>query len=90
VLCYDKLITKGIRLDPDLSDVYRAMEEYRDSVSMKQLLLALISPMPLLMYTLKTHKGIRTQLRARVFALRWLRGNVKDAAALVQGREDMP
>jgi len=90
VLCYDKLITKGIRLDPDLSDVYRAMEEYRSSDAMKQLLHALISPTPLLMYTLKTHKGIRTQLRARVFALRWLRGDVKGAAALVQGREDVP
>lgn len=88
VLCYDKLITKGIRLDPNLSDVYRAMEEYSADETMRALLKALISPLPLLMYTVKTHKGIRTQIRARVFALRWLRGDVKGAAALVQGRED--
>ena len=52
------------------------------------LLRALISPMPLLMYTIKTGKGIRTQIRARVFAARWLRGDVRRAAALVQGREE--
>ena len=90
VLCYDKLITKGIRLDPDLEDVYRAMREYRVNDTMRTLLRALIAPMPLLMYTLKTRKGIRTQIRARVFALRWLRGDVKGAAALVEGREDAP
>ncbi|MGN0777348.1 MAG: glycosyltransferase family 2 protein [Candidatus Ventricola sp.] len=90
VLCYDKLITKGIRLDPDLSEVYAAMEAYREDETMQSLLRALISPMPLLMYTLKTHKGIRTQIRARVFAVRWLRGDVKGAAALVDGREDTP
>jgi len=88
VLCYDKLITKGIRLDPKLDDVYAAMEEYRENDTMKRLLRALISPMPLIMYTLKTHKGIRTQIRARLFALRWLGGDVKGACALVQGRED--
>lgn len=90
VLCYDKLITKGIRLDPSLVDVHRAMEEYREDATMRRLLRALILPMPLLMYTLKTHKGVRTQVRARAFALRWLRGDVKGAAALVQGREDAP
>ncbi len=90
VLCYDKLITKGIRLDPDLTDVHRAMEAYREDETMQSILRTLISPMPLLMYTLKTHKGIRTQIRARVFAMRWLRGDVKGAAALVDGREDTP
>lgn len=88
VLCYDKLITKGIRLDPDMDDVYSAMKEYRDHETMRELLRALISPMPLLLYTLNTRKGIMTQIRGRLFALRWLRGNVKGAAALVQGRED--
>ena len=88
VLCYDKLITKGIRLDPELADVHRAMAEYRDNATMQSLLRALISPMPLLMYTIKTHKGIRTQVRARAFALRWMRGDVEGAASLVQGRED--
>ena len=90
VLCYDKLITKGIRLDPELADVHRAMAEYRENETMQSLLRALISPVPLLMYTFRTHKGIRTQVRARAFALRWLRGDVKGAASLVQGREDTP
>ena len=88
VLAYDKLITKGIRLDPDLNDVYSAMTEFRKNDTLCSLMRALISPMPLLMYTLKTHKGIRTQVRARLFALRWLKGDVRGAAALVGGRED--
>lgn len=90
VLCYDKLITKGIRLDPELEDVYRAMDEYREDETMRCLLRALISPMPLLMYTLHTRKGVRTQIRARLFALRWLCDDVKGAVSLVQGREDTP
>lgn len=88
VLCYDKLITKGIRLDPDLDDVHRSMQAYRSNDTMRALLRALISPTPLIMYTLKTRKGIMTQIRGRLFALRWLRGDVKGAAALVQGREE--
>ena len=88
VLCYDKLITKGIRLDPDIADVHRAMEEYRQNDTMRSLLRALVSPMPLILYTLKTRKGIMTQIRGRLFAMRWLRGDVKGAVGLVQGRED--
>lgn len=87
VLCYDKWITKGIRLDPDMGDVIRAMEAYRGDETMRALLRALLGPMPLLRYTMKTHKGLRTQVRARLFALRWLRGDVRGAAALVHGRE---
>ncbi len=90
VLCYDKLITKGIRLDPSYDDVLDAMREYRDNETMRALLRALISPLPLLLYTLNTRKGILTQVRGRLFALRWLRGDVKGAAGLVQGREDTP
>lgn len=88
VLCYDKLITKGIRLDPSLQDVQEAMAACREEPAMQAILRALLSPAPLLLYTLKTGKGIRTQVRARVFAARWLRGDVQGAARLVQGRED--
>ena len=88
VLCYDKLICKGIRLDPSIDDVYRAMTKAGQDATLCALLRALISPMPLLMYTIKTGKGIRTQIRARVFAARWLRGDVRGAAVLVQGREE--
>ena len=87
VLAYDKLICKGIRFDPSTSDVYAAMRAYRENETMKRMLRALIAPMPLLMYTLKTRKGFFTQIRGRLFALRWLRGDVQGAAALVQGRE---
>lgn len=90
VLAYDKLITKGIRLDPKMDDVLAAMAEFRGNETLCSLLRALIMPMPLMMYTIKTGKGIRTQIRARLFALRWLRGDVKGAAALVDGREDQP
>ena len=88
VLCYDKLICKGIRLDPSLEDVYAAMEQLGQNATLCGLLHALLGVRPLVMYTLKTGKGIRTQVRARMFAARWLRGDVRGAAALVQGREE--
>ena len=88
VLCYDKLICKGIRLDPSLEDVYAAMTQMGSNETLRGLLRALLSPKPLAMYTLKTGKGIRTQVRARMFAARWLCGDVRGAAALVQGREE--
>lgn len=88
VLCYDKLICKGIRLDPSLEDVYAAMTQMGQNVTLRGLLHALLGVKPLAMYTLKTGKGIRTQVRARMFAARWLRGDVRGAAALVQGREE--
>ena len=87
VLCYDKLIAKGIRLDPSEADVYAAMEAMRENETMRSLLRRLLGVMPLLMYTLRTGKGIRTQVRGRLFAWRWLRGDVRGAAALIDGRE---
>ena len=89
VLCYDKLITKGIRLDPSLDDVFAAMEDFRADETMMALLRSLRGVSPLLQYTLHTGKGLRTQVRARLFAQRWLSGDVHGAAALVQGREDV-
>ena len=83
VLCYVDLITKGISFDPSMDDVYSAMEQYRHHEAMIKILKELLSVKPLLQYTLHTGKGIRMQLRARLFALRWLRGDVKGAAALV-------
>ena len=87
VLCYDKLITQGIRLDPSLDDVFAAMEDFRADETMTALLRSLRGVSPLLQYTLHTGKGLRTQARARLFAQRWLSGDVHGAAALVQGRE---
>ena len=56
---------------------------------MTALLRSLRGVSPLLQYTLHTGKGLRTQVRARLFAQRWLSGDVHGAAALVQGREDV-
>ncbi len=88
VLCYDKLICKGIRLDPSLEDVYDAMRELGQNDTMRSLLRALMGFRPLALYTLRTGKGIRTQMRARLFARRWLRGDVRGAVSLVRGREE--
>ena len=88
VLCYDKLICKGIRFDPAEKDVLAAMDEMREQPVMRRILRELLGLRPLAMYTLKTGKGIRTQLRGRLFAFRWLRGDLRGAMALVQGREE--
>lgn len=84
VMCYSMLIAKGISLDPSMEDVYKALEEYRQNETMRRILKELISPMPLLKYLLHTGKGPRMQVRARLFAVRWLRGDIHGAAALIQ------
>lgn len=83
VMCYAMLIAKGIGLDPSMEDVYAALEEYRHNETMQCLLKRLISPAPLLKYMFRTGKGQRMQFRARMFAARWLRGDVQGAAALI-------
>lgn len=83
VMCYAMLIAKGIAIDPSMEDVYMAMEEYRHNDTMRYLLKRLIAPAPLLKYTLHTGKGPRMQFRARMFAARWLRGDLRGAAALI-------
>lgn len=88
VLCYDKLVCKGIRFDPSTDDMMKAMEEFAGHPTMRMLMKRLVSPIPLLLYTFKTGKGIRTQIRGRLFAWRWLHGNAKGAVALVDGREE--
>ncbi|MBQ8091992.1 MAG: glycosyltransferase family 2 protein [Clostridia bacterium] len=86
VLCYDKLICKGIRFDPSSADVLSAMEQYRANPTMQMILKRLRSPMPLLSYTFHTGKGFATQVRGRMFAARWLSGDYAGAASLVEGR----
>lgn len=84
VMCYALLIAKGIGLDPSMDDVYKALEEYRQNETMRRILKELIAPRPLLKYLLRTGKGPRMQIRARLFAFRWLRGDLEGAAALIQ------
>lgn len=89
MLCYDKLICKrpfdsipALRMSDACDDAEG------QNTTLRGLLHALLGVKPLAMYTFKTGKGIRTQVRARMFAARWLRGDVRGAAALVQGREE--
>ena len=86
VLCYDKLICKGIRYDPSVKDVREAMAHYRNNATMQKILKGLLAPMPLLSYTVHTGKGFATQIRGRLFASRWLSGNLDGAMALIEGR----
>lgn len=86
VYCYDKLFTKGIRLDPSRTDVYAGMKAALEDETVCALLGALKGAGPLAAYTFYTHKGFATQVRGRLFAARWLSGDVEGAAALVQGR----
>lgn len=89
VLCYDKLIAKGISQDPSLADACAAMREALGDPEIVALLRALRGVGPLLQYTLHTGRGLRTQVRARLFAHRWLRGDVEGAAALIARREGL-
>ena len=86
VLCYDKLICKGIRLDADRADAARAMRAAAENETLRTMLRRLCGFWPLALYTLNTGKGIRTQWRARAFASAWLRGDVERAISLVEGR----
>lgn len=86
VYCYDKLFTKGIRLDPSREDTHAAMRAALSDETVCALLRALRGAAPLAAYTLHTHSGFATQVRGRLFAARWIAGDVEGAAALVQGR----
>lgn len=84
VLCYLILIIRGIRMDPNMDDVYAAMEEFKDHKTMRKILRQLLSPMPLTVYTLRAKRNYSLHLWARLFAVYWLRGDISRAIALVQ------
>ena len=88
VLCYDKLICKGIRMDASARDAREAMARLIKNPTLRALLWRLIGPMPLAMYTLKMKQGYRSQLTARLFAARWLLGDVDGAMRMVRRREE--
>ena len=85
VLCYDKLICKGIRYDPSREDVREAMRQYADDGEMRRILHALTGVGPFAAYTLHTGKGWRTQIRGRQFAAAWLAGDIDRALDLTKG-----
>lgn len=89
VFCYDKLICKGIKQDENPAQVQETMMAFAENTTLCALLRSLASPMPLLLYTLKTGKGLRSQLTGRLFAMRWLRGDVQGALRLVRRQEDV-
>ena len=84
VMCYLILFARSIRMDPDIEDVYAAMAEFKDHKTMRKILWQLISPMPLVVYTLRVRKDYSLNLWARLFAAYWLRGDVSRAVAVVQ------
>ena len=86
VLCYDKLILKGIRFDPSEADVLEALRRYGRNEEMRRILRALEGVGPLAAYTLRTGRGWRTQVRGRMFAAAWLAGDAGRALALAGGR----
>lgn len=86
VLCYDKLICKGIRMDTEIAEVRAAMAALGQNATLRRLLWRLIGPMPLLVYTLRTGKGFRSQITARLFAALWLAGRIDPAIGLVRGQ----
>lgn len=86
VLCYAQLFTKGVREDPSKADVREAMRAALEDENVRMLLEQLMGVKPLISFTLHTCSGFLTQIRGRLFAWRWLKGNVDGAAALVKGR----
>ena len=84
VLCYDKLICKGIRLDENPEAVLQAMEEFLRDDTITEILRLLRGFRPLARYTMHTGKGLRSQWRARAFASAWLNGRFEKAVSLVE------
>ncbi len=83
VLCYDKLIAKGLRLDADPEAAMEAMRSALGDEQIVWILRRLLSPGPLAAYTLNTGKGLRSQVNARLFAARWLHGDVRRAYGMI-------
>ena len=71
-------------MEPEISDVYAAMEEFGHNETMRKILKQLISPGPLAVYTLRKRRDFSLHLWARLFALRWLKGDIHGAAALIR------
>ena len=84
VFCYDKLICKGIKLDESAESAADALSSLSENGTLRSLMKRLLGPKPLLEYTARTHRGLRSQLTARLFAWRVLRGQGRSAVRLVR------
>lgn len=84
VLCYYFQIIRGIRGEPEISDVYAAMEEFGQNKTMRKILKQLISPGPLAVFTFRKRRDFSNHIWARLFALRWLKGDIHGAVALIR------
>ena len=84
VFCYDKLICKGIKLDESAREAARSLAALSEDETLRALMRRLLGPGPLLAYTLRTGRGLRSQMTARLFALRVLRGQGEAAVRLIR------
>ena len=88
VFCYDKLICKGIKLDESEKEAALALSALSEEEPLRYLMRRLLGPGPLLSYTVRTRRGLRSQLTARLFAWHVLRGRGQAAARLIRGQEE--
>lgn len=89
MFCYDKLICKGIKLDERARSAGDALTALCGDETLRALMRRLLGPWPLLEYTLRTRRGLRSQVMARLFAWRVLRGQGDAAVRLIRpGREE--
>ena len=84
VFCYDKLICKGIKLDGSADAAASALTALSGEAPLRELMRRLLGPGPLLAYTLRTGRGLRSQITARLFAWQMLRGNGQAAVRLIR------
>ena len=84
VFCYDKLICKAIKLDESAQGAADALSALSGDETLRALMRRLLGPGPLLAYTLRTRRGLRSQLTARLFAWRVLRGRGEAAVRLIR------
>jgi len=87
-ILFYRLAVKGLASDPSAEDAAWVVCNTKDNATLRSLLRGLLWGAALPVYLLRTGKGLRTQLRARVFAWAWLRGHTKLALGLA-GRQKM-
>jgi hypothetical protein len=82
-----RLSTKGLAGDPSAEDAAFVLTETVKDARLRGLLRSLLWGAALPVYLFRTGKGLRTQIRARAFALAWLCGRKKMALRLAGRRE---
>lgn len=88
-MLFYRLAIKGLQGDPSREDAERTLLDTRENPTTRRLLRNLEWGTSLPAYLLHTGKGIRTQIRARLFASAWLHGRTGIALWLA-GRKAEP